>query len=610
MPVNLLMMVFLLLLLLPMPGSQAVTSRPHTSTSQPRMPRDDPTHEPCKPNLCNINRSPRRLFISEKEYPLTLMTSERIPHQILTQVFAIFLRDCLGYLNVHINKTNDQFDPKKVTNQMEADEPDENERGPAIYIPKRMINLEVWSPPGYNSQDEQDSEIKATSTLGVGGRFGWFLPEKLSTITGFTPEHWRSYTNPNSSVLNFFKRSKQEMSELSRLTIDPKTGSYYCTEVDGCKRGIYEPKWCQGEVCAVLFSSTTDISFFLHKQIEDLKMYVKVVWIGPNLNKEFLDKIWSPSMLNHSALVFHWVPSILLQPYSTMSVSFPPCADNSYTHTRVGSAMDIAYECKYEMHTLNKFIWNKLQRFAHLVYMTLDNMQITHMDYESIMSLYNKNQELSMNKLACKWIIEHQKTVEGWVPKNTRLELPIVAIIPFQETDESIIGPSNHKFKFLAHGNVNAFSMAVKAVNDNNTILTDYKLKPVLVNGMCEPDIVMKRFIKIVHNTGPNGDFLRLVGFVGPACTDTVEPFAGVAKHFNVPIISYGAEGAIFSGHSRYPYFFRTIPENKIFRNVYLQLFKKLGWNQMASLTTMRYSEYLTPLRDLLEVRCEFILDF
>ena len=63
----------------------------------------------------------------------------------------------------------------------------------------------------------------------------------------------------------------------------------------------------------------------------------------------------------------------------------------------------------------------------------------------------------------------------------------------------------------MAHGNVNAFMMAVKAVNENNTILTDYRLNPVLVNGMCEPDIVMKRFIKIIHNTGPSGDFLKLV---------------------------------------------------------------------------------------------------
>lgn len=52
---------------------------------------------------------------------------------------------------------------------------------------------------------------------------------------------------------------------------------------------------------------------------------------------------------------------------------------------------------------------------------------------------------------------------------------------------------------------------------------------------------------------------------MGPACSDTIEPIAGVSKYFNIPIISYGAEGAIFSGQDDYPYFFRTIPENKIF---------------------------------------------
>ena len=54
--------------------------------------------------------------------------------------------------------------------------------------------------------------------------------------------------------------------------------------------------------------------------------------------------------------------------------------------------------------------------------------------------------------------------------------------------------------------------------------------------------------------------------FSGPACSDTVEPLAGVANHFKTVIISYSAEGAIFNDEVKFPYFFRTIPENMVYK--------------------------------------------
>lgn len=64
--------------------------------------------------------------------------------------------------------------------------------------------------------------------------------------------------------------------------------------------------------------------------------------------------------------------------------------------------------------------------------------------------------------------------------------------------------------------------------------------------------------------------YLESLKFTGPACSDTVEPLAGVASHFETIIISYSAEGAIFNDEVKYPLFFRTIPENIIFKWVTL----------------------------------------
>ena len=108
--------------------------------------------------------------------------------------------------------------------------------------------------------------------------------------------------------------------------------------------------------------------------------------------------------------------------------------------------------------------------------------------------------------------------------------------------------------------------MAVKDVNDDTSILSNYKLVLGINDGKCEADVVMKRFIDIIK-TKDNTRFRSTVGMLGPACSDTVEPIAGVSKHFRTVVISYSAEGSISSDNREdYPYFFRTIAENKQYK--------------------------------------------
>ena len=53
----------------------------------------------------------------------------------------------------------------------------------------------------------------------------------------------------------------------------------------------------------------------------------------------------------------------------------------------------------------------------------------------------------------------------------------------------------------------------------------------------------------------------------GPACSNTVEPIAGVSKHYRTLVISYSAEGTISNGNNQeFPYLFRTIAENKQYK--------------------------------------------
>lgn len=90
---------------------------------------------------------------------------------------------------------------------------------------------------------------------------------------------------------------------------------------------------------------------------------------------------------------------------------------------------------------------------------------------------------------------------------------------------------------------------------------------------------------------------------LGPACSETVEPLAGVSKHYHIMVISYSAEGASFSDRVKYPYFFRTIGENNHYKHVYLQLFKRLGWRRVAALTEdgQKYTEYISHMQEMFE---------
>ena len=72
---------------------------------------------------------------------------------------------------------------------------------------------------------------------------------------------------------------------------------------------------------------------------------------------------------------------------------------------------------------------------------------------------------------------------------------------------------------------------------------------------------------KVIHQ--PFSSFKSTVGILGPACTDTVEPIVGLSTHYRTVVVTYSAEGSIEEDNgsaSEYPYFFRTIAENKQYK--------------------------------------------
>lgn len=54
--------------------------------------------------------------------------------------------------------------------------------------------------------------------------------------------------------------------------------------------------------------------------------------------------------------------------------------------------------------------------------------------------------------------------------------------------------------------------MALKDVNTNDSVLANYELEPVIVDGQCKADMVMKGFIDIITNDDYKKSFIGILG--------------------------------------------------------------------------------------------------
>lgn len=282
-------------------------------------------------------------------------------------------------------------------------------------------------------------------------------------------------------------------------------------------------------------------------------------------------------LFSRSLVIVHWTPSVVVsnETRDFATINFPRCGAKV---SEVG--------CNYESNRLTKLVWSKLEFIAKLAFEAINRVTFTAEMYENLIDRYNRLSETaSEEEIACGWLKDNLNYSLEWMPKYPNKNfLYVGGIFPMSESFYS------GKSILLAA------TMARDSINVNKTILRDYTLNLLANDGQCKSDMVMKSFIDyIVH-------YEKLIGVLGPACSETVEPLVGISKHYKTVVISYSAEGSSFNDRSKYPYFFRTIGENKQYKHVYLQLLKKLGWKRVASLTEdgQKYTEYISYMQDML----------
>lgn len=341
---------------------------------------------------------------------------------------------------------------------------------------------------------------------------------------------------------------------------------------------MYTPKICQNQHCAVLLAPEYNASAFLINQIEETQLLVKVFWLGKNL-KNAVNELKTTLPAGKSLLIFSWFPSdLIVHEKHFINVQFK---NNEYYNF----TQDATVGYKYEVQRLVKLAYAKVQGNANPLYMGLRNFKFSEDNYRSLLRLYEgKSGSESFRDIACKWMISNPDT---WMQWRVHVENPVINI--------GGIFPITHS-SYNGASIMLASKMAVDAIN-NMKFLPNYNMSLKVTDGKCTPDTVMKNFIDFIVTAEY---YNSLVGVLGPACSETVEPIAGVSKHYHVMVISYSAEGASFSDRKKYPYFFRTIGENQHYSHVYIKLFQYFKWKRVAALTEdgQKYTEYISLMQD------------
>ncbi|XP_030386775.1 atrial natriuretic peptide receptor 2-like [Scaptodrosophila lebanonensis] len=347
----------------------------------------------------------------------------------------------------------------------------------------------------------------------------------------------------------------------------------------------FESTKCVKQRCVTIIGEFRQESMFVENYLIESGSFVNVLWMGHKFRETVskLNQLYKTMYSDGSKrfIILHWTPSDIIDAgIKYMQITLPRCEDFVSLER---------FNCKYELTSILKYHVSSLQNDKRLIY-ALRNFFISDEDLLNIMSDLNTQREKfstvedAYDRVACNWLRGNNQTYSNWINKDP-ITLWIGGIFPFNTSNE-------------AYKNINrAVSNAVSAINKNRNVLSGYNLKVMENNEQCMSDVVMKAFIHYFNL--PN-----MLGVLGPACSETVEPIAGISKHMNMMVLSYSAEGASFVDRANYPYFFRTIGSNMHYVNAYLSIMKKLMWQRVAAITEgdQKYSEYISHMEKKLKI--------
>uniref|UniRef100_A0A2M4A4W5 receptor protein-tyrosine kinase n=1 Tax=Anopheles triannulatus TaxID=58253 RepID=A0A2M4A4W5_9DIPT len=549
----------------------------------------------CFPASDKVNLTPR--FPTGKvNDSIAIQVSRRYTHQMVSRIYAIFLREVLGYQNVKLVEYPESarlpdIETERIRQFLILDHLSHVDDG----WPDPTIDLEVWLLSDYNSIPTRVHEAGAITHP---GRFGLFIPKSLvrkeDDYPKVLPYTLFQHDPRNQDFIKKFDVSESMLESILRYA--ERTCGRDCNE-----QGLFVPEQCtmEGRKCGLVLAPHYDDTHFLVKHIVEMQFQLKVLWTGAKLQRaihQLMAAYGGDRKVGKKFLVFYWTPSEVINSRQReyLHVTMPRCEE-------MAASNDTG--CKYELTPRLKYHASNFVRAPpaqdSFVQVYFDEYDMQHLFdlydlYEDRILAAQDEQNLEYSKhslfenynaIACDWMKSRKYVWGKWYTPQIKEKIYIGGIFP-----NTGMGPSYR-------GIIPAAQAAQNDINYNRTILSNYDLVVNVRDGMCKPDEVLKQFINYYLQRTP------LVGVLGPACSETIEPIAGISKHFRMAVISYSAEGASLTDRETYPYFFRTIGENQQYKHVYAQLLPKLNWYRVAALTEdgQKATEYISYMEPMLK---------
>ncbi|XP_058984044.1 atrial natriuretic peptide receptor 2 isoform X2 [Musca domestica] len=425
-----------------------------------------------------------------------------------------------------------------------------------------MMNVGLWTPAQGHSVKPQN--VHAAGVSMFPGRFGWFASPGRNGMPAH-PLHYSIFLNHTNPLYDQFVLDEVEIKHLLQ-----SNGSEY-----------FQGELCRTIRCATLLAEYKNDTSFVQHQIDEMKAYLNVLWLGPRFRSELdrLNTIFTSGHSEKRLLILHWIPSDVVGS-SYEYITLPQCEEffslfRSY--------------CKYELTPVIKYYAKGVAKDERLMF-ALRYFWIPDLGY-----LYNEvnRRRIASHKgyitnemyddVACRWLRTQSVENSTWVLRK-RKTLSVGGIFPILEDSRG-------------HQNlIQAVRRAANVINGSTVILPNYDFRVLENDGECKADIVMRTFIHYFNDPD-------VVGVLGPACSETVEPIAGISRHTNMAVISYSAEGASFIDRQAYPFFFRTIGSNRQYEDLYISLMKEFGWRRVAAITEdgQKYTEYISHMETTLK---------
>lgn len=518
-----------------------------------------------------------------KQLPVGLLVTNRVTHQLLTRLFAIFAREVLDFSNIWLvpytyngNLSSPHYEKVNMIKMLQAN---------SYYyddVDMSMINLEVWMSPNVYSYIPPAIH-EAGSSISP-GRFGWFVPESLVPLEalGSTESlHYSVFFNMTNIYYSQYILNEDILDHLR----------------NGTDFEQYQNPLCLRHQCVTLLAEHKRDTAFLVSQIMETKSFLNVLWLGKQFAEKIRDlqriyeKNANDAFRYQRFIIVHWTPSDFINVEMKFKmITMPRCEE--------WESLQLS-NCKYELTPVLKFYSKDLEEKNEIMLRAVQRFSLNDSAFQALMEELHKMRKGSKNRMAdlydevaCSWLKRHKDLFSAWSSTANMVQLLIGGIFPFSDLSR---GHQN-----LSH----AVDLAEGVINANPTLLKNYDLIVQKNDGQCKADVVMKAFIHYFNTP-------RMLGVLGPACSDTVEPIAGISKHTNMAVISYSAEGASFVDRQTYPYFFRTIGSNRQYEDVYIRLMQRFGWRRIAALTEdgQKYTEYISHMEaNMKQTSLEFVI--